>query len=135
MAIRRLLYGWVVVVLGVAVASGAGAAPAVASTASDLTLLKRYEPVVVYPSQENWRPMDALSFSPQTTLQRYGCKASKCGWRTLVSAPQPSQLPAGSCAASSINKSSWVGCDRLNVNSCDYGGAFTTSPLTRMPAT
>lgn len=43
--------------------------------------------------------------------------------------PQSSQLPAGSCAASSTNKSSWVGCDRLNVNSCDYGGAFTTSPL------
>lgn len=113
--------------LGLVVMIGAVAAapaPAGASTSSDLALLKTYEPVLIYPSQEYWRPMPAGSFTPGTTLQQY-----QGGWKTLLADPSATQLPAGSCAASSAGKSTWAGCDRMNINLCDYGGAFTTTPL------
>lgn len=131
MTVRRSSVVWLVVVAGVGVAYGVGAVRAAASTASDLALLQRYEPVVVYPNQENWRPIQAQSFSPHTTLQQYTCNGAACAWKTRLVSPQATQIPAGGCAASSTNTSTWAGCERLNINGCDYGGSAT--PLAQDP--
>jgi Vacuolar protein sorting-associated protein 62 len=129
--VRRPILVWVVSVVGVVVATGGTASPATASTASDLALLRRYEPVVVYPAQENWRPIRAQSLSPHTALQQYACTGSACAWKTRIIGPQATQIPPGSCAASSTDTSTWSGCERLNINGCDYGGGAT--PLAQDP--
>ena len=110
--------------LGIAVVALAAPAPAAASTSGDLALLQRYEPVLIYPNQEYWRPMTADAFAPLTTLEQY-----QGSWVTLATAPSSAQIPAGSCAAGSVKTSSWTGCDRLNIAHCDFGGAFTGTPL------
>jgi Vacuolar protein sorting-associated protein 62 len=124
--VLRSIRVWLVVVSGVLVASSGTVGPAAASTASDLALLQRYEPVVVYPNQEHWRPIAAATFSPHTALQQYACSGSACAWKTLVTDPSTTQIPSGSCAASGTSTSTWPGCDRMNINGCDYGGSGTT---------
>ena len=109
-----------------------------ASTATDLVLLGKYEPVMVYDSPETWRPMAVSAFSTRTTLQQVQCGTFRCGWNSLITDPHANQIPIDGCAA---NTGDQAGCYRLNINDCDFGSNLTTSPgdedtcyLTHSPA-